>query len=219
MNILFFCKSKVLIIKELPNQSIIEKSMEIMNKVTDKRRAIIKTALKLFTERGFHGTSTAQISKEAGVATGTLFNYFSTKEELINNLYFEVKGELSRSMGKGIEEESSLENKLRKLWSNLIRWGVDNQAEFLFVGQFCSSPYITNFTREEVMKEYVFLHKLVNEGIKSGNIKDFSPELSISMFYQGSRAVVNLILDSDPSHENKLIEDGFQIIWKGLKAN
>ena len=185
--------------------------------VEDKRTAIIETALKLFTERGFHGTSTAQISKEAGVATGTLFNYFPTKEDLINNLYFEVKGKLSRSMGNGIEIESSFQDKLRRLWSNLIKWGIDNQEEFLFVDQFCSSPYITKFTREEVMKEYVFLRNLVNEGIKTGEIKDFSPELTISMFYQGSRAVVNLILNSDPSQdENELIEDGFQIIWRGL---
>jgi hypothetical protein len=67
-------------------------------------------------------------------------------------------------MGKGIEDESTFQDKLRKLWSNLINRGVDNQEEFLFVGQFCSSPYITKFTHEEVMKEYIFLHKLVNEG-------------------------------------------------------
>jgi len=60
--------------------------------VKDKRTAIMDAALKLFTERGFHGTSTAQISEDAGVATGTLFNYFPTKGDLINSLYFEVKG-------------------------------------------------------------------------------------------------------------------------------
>jgi AcrR family transcriptional regulator len=74
--------------------------------VKDKKTAIMEAALKLFTERGFHGTSTAQISKEAGVATGTLFNYFPTKEDLINSLYFEVKGQLSQSMGKEIEAHS-----------------------------------------------------------------------------------------------------------------
>jgi len=185
--------------------------------VIDKKTAIMEAALKLFTERGFHGTSTAQISKEAGVATGTLFNYFPTKEDLINSLYVEVKGQLSQSMGKEIEAQSTFQDKLRKMWSNLIKWGVDNQDEFLFVGQFCSSPYITKFTREEVMKEYVFLHDLVNEGIKTGVIRDFSAELTITMFYQASRAVVNLILDSDSSQDkNKFIEDGFQIIWKGL---
>jgi AcrR family transcriptional regulator len=188
--------------------------------VIDKRTAIMEAALKLFTERGFHGTSTAQISKEAGVATGTLFNYFPTKEDLINSLYIEVKGQLSQNMGKEIEAQSTFQDNLRKMWSNLIKWGVDNQEEFLFVGQFCSSPYITKFTREEVMKEYVFLHDLVNEGIKTGAIRDFSAELTITMFYQASRAVVNLILDSDSSQDkNKFIEDGFQIIWKGLAKN
>jgi AcrR family transcriptional regulator len=188
--------------------------------VKDKKTAIIDAALKLFTERGFHGTSTAEISKEAGVATGTLFNYFPTKEDLINSLYFEVKGQLSQSMGKGIEAQSTFKEKFRKIWSNLIKWGVDNQEEFHFVGQFCSSPYITKYTREEVMKEYVFLHDLVNEGIKTGVIKDFSAELTISMFYQASRTVVNLILDSDSSQDkNKFIEDGFQIIWNGLAKN
>ncbi|MDQ1275723.1 MAG: hypothetical protein QG610_1298 [Euryarchaeota archaeon] len=123
-------------------------------------------------------------------------------------------------MGKDIEAEDTFQGKLRNIWSNLVKWGVDNQDEFLFVGQFCSSPYITKFTREEVMKEYVFLHNLVDEGIKTGEIKDFSAELTIAMFYQGSRAVVNLILDSDPSQdENKVLEDGFQIIWKGLAKN
>jgi AcrR family transcriptional regulator len=185
--------------------------------VKDKKTAIMKAALKLFTERGFHGTSTAQISKDAGVATGTLFNYFPTKEDLINSLYFEVKGDLSHAMGEGLETENIFKDKLRNIWSNLVRWGVENQEEFLFVGQFCTSPYITKFTRDEVMKEYVFLHNLVDEGIKAGEIRDFSAELTIAMFYQASRTVVNFILDSDPSlNENKIIEDGFQIIWRGL---
>lgn len=180
----------------------------------------MEAALKLFTERGFHGTSTSEISKEAGVATGTLFNYFPTKVDLINSLYFKVKGQLSQSMGKEIEAQSTFQDKLKKIWSNLINWGVDNQEEFLFVGQFCYSPYITKFTREEVMKEYIFLHDLVNEGIKTGEIREFPEELVIAMFYQSSRTVVNLILDSNLSQgKNKFIEDGFQIIWSGLAKN
>jgi hypothetical protein len=70
------------------------------------------------------------------------------------------------------------------------------------------------------MKEYVFLHELVNEGIKTGEIRDFSEELVIAMFYHASRTVVNLILDSDSSKDkNKFIDNGFQIIWNGLAKN
>ncbi|OPY17792.1 MAG: transcriptional regulator BetI [Methanomethylovorans sp. PtaU1.Bin073] len=184
--------------------------------IEDKKAALLKAALKLFTERGFHGTSTAQISKEAGVATGTLFNYFPTKEDLINGLYFEVKGELSRRMGEDVQTQSTFHDKLKKIWYNMIEWGLNNPEDFHFVGQFCSSPYITNYTREVVMKEYIFLHDLVKEGIENGDIRDYSAELVIAMFYQSSRTVVNLILDSEPLDKEKVIEDGFQVIWEGL---
>lgn len=186
------------------------------NQIEDKKTALLQAALKLFTERGFHGTSTAQISKEAGVATGTLFNYFPTKEDLINGLYFEVKGQLSRRMGEDVQTQSTFHDKLKKIWYNMIEWGLNNPEDFHFVGQFCSSPYITNYTREVVMKEYIFLHDLVKEGTENGDIRDYSAELVIAMFYQSSRTVVNLILDSEPLDKEKVIEDGFQVIWEGL---
>ncbi|MCS3901881.1 TetR/AcrR family transcriptional regulator [Methanococcus voltae] len=188
--------------------------------IEDKRKAVMGAALKLFTERGFHGTSTAQISKEAGVATGTLFHYFPTKEDLINNLYFEVKGDLSRTMVKDLESQHNFKDKMKKIWYNLTKWGLNNHNEFIFVGQFCNSPYISNFTREEVMKEYVFLHTLIESGIKNGYVKELPSELVIAMFYQNSRTVVEVINNVGSSkNESKLIEDGFEIIWNGFSNN
>ena len=46
--------------------------MRIMEPAHDKRDAILETALVLFCERGFYGTPTSLISREAGVATGTI---------------------------------------------------------------------------------------------------------------------------------------------------
>ena len=50
------------------------------------RRAILKAALDLFERKGFQRTTTRAISQKAGIAEGTLFNYFETKEDLA--LYF-----------------------------------------------------------------------------------------------------------------------------------
>ncbi len=55
------------------------------NKETTKRR-ILKAALELFKEKGFDRTTTKEVSRRAGIAEGTLFNYFKTKEDLA--LYF-----------------------------------------------------------------------------------------------------------------------------------
>src|SRR2546426_4111134 len=57
----------------------------IKNKENTKR-AILRAALVLFAEKGFYRTTTKAISRKAGIADGTLFNYFNTKEDLA--LYF-----------------------------------------------------------------------------------------------------------------------------------
>ena len=61
----------------------------------DKRKQILDAALKLFVELGFHGTPTSMIAKEAGVANGTLFHYFATKDELVIALYVAIKNQMA----------------------------------------------------------------------------------------------------------------------------
>uniref|UniRef100_UPI003898E1F3 hypothetical protein n=1 Tax=Methanogenium organophilum TaxID=2199 RepID=UPI003898E1F3 len=130
-----------------------------------------------------------------------------------------MRGKLSRSMGKDLQTQSTFHDKLKKIWYNMTEWGLNNPDDFLFAGQFCSSPYITSYTREEVSKEYVFLYDLVQEGITNGDIRDNSIMLVTAMLYQSHRTVVNLILESKPQNIDEIIEDGFQIIWGGLAKN
>ena len=69
-----------------------------MDNKAKKRKKIIEISLKLFVERGFHGTPTSLIAKEAGIANGTLFNYFKTKDILINEVYKEIKLKQKKSI-------------------------------------------------------------------------------------------------------------------------
>ncbi|MFH0825586.1 MAG: helix-turn-helix domain-containing protein, partial [Pseudomonadota bacterium] len=53
----------------------------------DKKQAILDSALELFSERGFHGTSVAMIAQKAQVGAGTIYRYFPDKEALVNELF------------------------------------------------------------------------------------------------------------------------------------
>ncbi|WP_421751160.1 TetR/AcrR family transcriptional regulator [Croceimicrobium sp.] len=51
--------------------------------MTEKQEQILKTALQLFAEKGYDGTSTAKVAKEAGVSEGLIFRHFKNKEGLL----------------------------------------------------------------------------------------------------------------------------------------
>ena len=102
-----------------------------------KKDEILKSALELFTTRGFDNTSTTLITKNAGVGTGTLFTYFENKVELINTLYMEIKKELSKTLEPLIDFEVINEDtkaSMRKILkavqdgSFARDWILENQA-------------------------------------------------------------------------------------------
>ena len=54
-----------------------------------RRQQILEAALKLFANNGYHSTSIAMITKEAGISKGLAYNYFNSKEELLKNIVFD----------------------------------------------------------------------------------------------------------------------------------
>jgi AcrR family transcriptional regulator len=51
------------------------------------RDRLVRAAVELFTTRGYHGTTTPEIARKAGIAEGTIYRHFSSKEQLLNELY------------------------------------------------------------------------------------------------------------------------------------
>jgi len=56
----------------------------------ERKAEIQETAMKLFAEKGFENTSISQIAKTAGISNGLLYNYFESKEKLLEEMIFEV---------------------------------------------------------------------------------------------------------------------------------
>src|SRR5450432_587576 len=91
----------------------------------DKRNAILSAATDVFSERGLNAPTSA-ISSAAGVAEGTLFTYFKTKDELVNALYREIKQELADAMMSDFPRRSSIRNRLQHVWNRYTGWGIAN---------------------------------------------------------------------------------------------
>src|SRR5512138_1554009 len=92
----------------------------------DKRENFMNAALKLFVTNGVQNTSTAAIAKEAGTAAGTLFLYFPTKQDLINELVLKIGRDQSEYLKSLLDPSLSAQDTFFVIWSGSIRWFLDN---------------------------------------------------------------------------------------------
>jgi AcrR family transcriptional regulator len=75
-------------------------------KMIDKKLEILKAGKELFSEKGFKDTNVAEITKKAGMATGTFYNYFNSKDQLFMEIYLEENKKLKKQILKKVDIEA-----------------------------------------------------------------------------------------------------------------
>jgi AcrR family transcriptional regulator len=98
-----------------------------------KEEAILEAALELFVERGFHGTTVPSVAERAGIAAGTIYHYFESKEELVNVLYRRWKGVVAREVLDEFPVHSPPREQFRSVWERMTDFALKHQREFAFL--------------------------------------------------------------------------------------
>ena len=117
---------------------------------------IIQAALKLFSTKGYHATSTNAIAKEAGVAAGLMYNYFSSKEELLVSIIDQFFQEIINAIPKEFTISPHLLD-IRKLIDALLEQINMQQAEWRLLIGIMFQPDISQTCKNQV--DSVFLHQ------------------------------------------------------------
>lgn len=185
-----------------------------------KLERIQEAALRLFTEDGFDATPTSRIAKEAGVATGTLFHHFSSKDELINTLYLVVKERMVQRIASGVDPDTSIRVRLRLIWLNSVGWGLDFPTEYLFFRQYGGSRYIHEAAHTAGESYLTFLYDLLQEGADEGVLKSTDAAF---LYAIGSGLVMEVIhfLLRHPDHSSidMVRESGWSSFWDALRKS
>lgn len=106
------------------------------------RAAAVRRALRaLVAERGFHGASMSAVAAEAGVATGTAYTHYASKDELVLAAYLETKAELAAAATAGLDPGDDPEARFLAMWAAMYRHLSVNREHALFLLQVDCSPY------------------------------------------------------------------------------
>ena len=80
----------------------------------------MEAALACFVERGFYGTAMPQIAEKAGVASGTIYHYFDSKEALVNALYRSWKTVVAQRVFMAFPQDAGAREQFRVMWNEMI---------------------------------------------------------------------------------------------------
>jgi len=185
-------------------------------KSEDKRNAILDAATRVFAERGLTAAPTSEISKHAGVAEGTLFTYFKTKDDLINALYPELKLELADAMMSGFPRKKSVRARLRHVWDSYVNWGVTNSEQRKVLAQLLVSGMLSKESIEAGGAPFVEIQNMTRDAMEQHILRvDLPIELISKMLGALAEATMDLIA-LKPAMAKKYRDGGFEIYWAGI---
>lgn len=178
-----------------------------------KRKAILEAAVELFAERGIAHAPTSAISSRAGVAEGTLFTYFKTKDELLNELYREMRREIDHEMAD-FPFSADVRTRLRFVWDRFLDLAERHPKRLKVQQQLRSSGRLLKDAEAPnmVIRE---LLRTSTEGAEIGGLEGASAEYLVLMFRAQAEATAEFIA----AHEEMRSESrelGFKLVWRAL---
>jgi AcrR family transcriptional regulator len=189
-------------------------------KSSDKRDEIMRAALEIIAEHGFHGAPMAMIAEKAGVGAGTIYRYFENKEVLIVELYREVEGKLMAALRKGYPAGEPFRERFLYLGTALLKYLMTHPLYFRYIEQYHNSPYGVCLRKDKMMKQaddHDIFQELFEQGMAQQVLKDLPLFVHFALAFG---PLITLIRDHILGFailDDSLIEQAVEACWDGIK--
>ncbi|KWZ31932.1 TetR/AcrR family transcriptional regulator [Burkholderia anthina] len=184
----------------------------------DKHEAILAAAARALAEDGASAT-TARIARLAGVAEGTVFTYFETKDALLNALYVSLKADMREAMMTGFPEHAPAEQAVRHAWNGYVSWGVANPDGRRALRQLGVSGRIDDAHREAGSEGFGGIGALLREQVAaSGALSRDEAHAFCSALFTSIAETAMESIARDPARADAYREAGFRAMWAVLHA-
>ncbi len=187
--------------------------------MNDKKTLIIDAAIQLFAEDGV-GVPTAKIAKEAGVSNGTLFNYFETKQILIEEVCFYIIERMAHEILGDFDIDSYIKESFSRAWKAYIRWAQNNPLEHKVLSLLKYSQILDRVAEDKIDGFFEPFNKAMEYAIEDKIIVDAPLELLSHMACSQMDAVIAYIRDNKlkESEIAEILQLSFGIHWKGISV-
>jgi|GEM_PF-424638 len=191
---------------------------EKYNKV---QRAVLETTLELISEKDLQATSMALISQRSGVSTGSIYHYFQSKEDIINELYKGIVKFNGEVVLKDFYIRESIQERFKRIWENVIRFNMNYPKGFQFIEQYSFSPYIDEAAKQEACKGGWCgpLSKLYAEAIEQQLFIELEPRLMVQMHFGSVVYLTKAYFQKNIDLTNEIIQTVIHSCWNAVSKH
>ena len=181
-------------------------------KSRDRRTAIMAAATRVIAAQGL-GAATAAIAKEAEVSNGSLFTYFETKSDLLNQLYIELKTEMAAAALDGLPARGDIREQSLHMWTHWMRWATTCPEKRRTLAHLGVSDDITPETRESGHRTMAGVAALLERSRENGPMRDAPLGLVVSLMNALADATIDFMI-SDPARADTHSMTAFEAMWR-----
>src|SRR6266700_2082077 len=148
--------------------------------VPDKHAAILRAAIRVFANNGYFNSKVADIAREAGVADGTVYLYFKSKEEILHSVFDKSMEDAIADGRKRLEGVNDPREKLRRIAQlHLERLGADRDLAVVFQVELRgSTKFMEEFSAAGFAEYLGLIRSTIEEGQRAGL---FRPQLNAKL--------------------------------------
>ncbi|MEO8764680.1 MAG: TetR/AcrR family transcriptional regulator [Ginsengibacter sp.] len=191
--------------------------MIVQSDIPDKRKAILESTLELIKDNGFHGTPISMIAKNAGVATGTIYHYFPSKDDIIMALHYQIKKEMVAAMFTDGNNKKGYRQQFFDGWINLCKYFINHPSSLFFTEQFNSSPYAKIVSRKEIKGSVSRFNEFFQLGMDKGYLKKMEYLLIASAVFGCITATAKYHVTGRFGFKDADLCKIANILWDGIK--
>ncbi len=188
--------------------------------VVDKREAILRAAIKVFAERGYFNSKVADIAGEAGIADGTVYLYFKSKDEILHSIFDRAMEEFISEGKKEIAEIAEADKRLRRIAElHLEKLGADRDMAIVFQVELRgSTKFMEEFSAAGFADYLKIFQQTIEEGQKTGVFRnDLKPVICAKILYGAlDEMVTNWILSKKAYPLAPLADEVLKIFFGGV---
>lgn len=184
----------------------------------DPRERILDAALELFEEQGFDATAVPEVAKRAGVATGSIYRYFDSKDDLVNALYRTWKQRYYDMVLTEPPTNATARTAFSHYWRGMAAFSRAHPKAARFLDLHHHRGYLAEESLAPERDGQAIAEAFISRGVQSGEVRKIAPVVLIALMTGAMRGLLAFADKGELTLDDATIRNIEDCLWNGIKA-